>query len=240
MSNVFIKSGLALLGIGYVAKALEPKKGLGRGPGGVTKAQSASLQQAQAQARAQAKAGVKKVQMHTQDHISIDQRVGFIIKQLASDSLQPEVVSEARAIVSQKCASMDGGKRWCIDAKDRKGEADALYYAITNPNSPFAIRYTGDHARVDFFASSALTRRLPAEDCDGFTIRLGAWLRALGFEVACRVIQAKGEGSWSHIYLVAQLPDGRWYPLDPTEPQHGPGWEVPKHLVVKSRDWVVP
>lgn len=238
MSNALIKSGLALLGLGYVVKALEPEKptALGRGPGGASKSQAAQLQQAQA--RAQAKDGVRKVVMHGVENI--DQRVGHIVKQIVADSMDPQVISEARAIVSQKCRSMDGGKRWCVDAKDRKGEADALYYAVSNPNSPFAIRYTSDHARVDLFGSSALLRRLPSGDCDDSAIRLGAWLRALGFEVVCRVIQAKGEHSWSHIYLAAQLPDGRWYPLDPTEPQHGPGWEVPKHLVVKTRDWPVP
>ena len=46
-------------------------------------------------------------------------------------------------------------------------------------------------------------------------------------------MSSQGPGWW-------QASDGRWYPLDPTEPQQGPGWEVPKSMVVKSRDWIVP
>lgn len=173
----------------------------------------------------------------------IDNRVGRIAGQIRKDSLDPNVVSAARAIVSQKCGDLEGGRHWCVPVKDWKGEIKAVFHAVTNPNSPFAVRYTRDHVEVDMFASSELMARLPAEDCDGLTIRLGSLLRALGYHVRCRVVAPAGApNQWSHIYLAVAVPPGSkdgWMPLDPSEAQHGPFWEVPQSYISTKRDFEV-
>lgn len=173
----------------------------------------------------------------------ITSRVGRIAGQIRKDSLDPNVVSAARAIVSQKCGSIEGGRHWCVPVKDWKSEIRAVFAAVTNPNSPFSVRYTRDHVEVDMFASSALMQRLPAEDCDGLTIRLGALLRALGYHVRCRVVAPAGApDQWSHIYLAVAVPPGSkdsWMALDPSEAQHGAFWEVPSALISTKRDFDV-
>jgi hypothetical protein len=185
--------------------------------------------------------GLKTMKFYPAGDIS--QRVGRIAGQIKKDSLNPNVVSAARAIVSQKCGSLEGGRHWCIPAKDWKGEVKAVFSGVTNPNSPFAVRYTRDHVDVDMFASSELMSRLPAEDCDGLTIRLGALLRALGYHVRCRVVAPAGQpDAWSHIYLAVAVPPGSkdgWMPLDPSEPQHGAFWEVPQAYISTKRDFDV-
>ena len=173
----------------------------------------------------------------------IESRVGRITGQIKKDSLDPNVVSAARAIISQKCGTLEGGRHWCVPVKDWKGEIRAVFKAVTDPNSPFAVRYTRDHVEVDMFASSELMSRLPAEDCDGLTIRLGALLRALGYHVRARVVAPSGApNQWSHIYLAVAVPPGSkdsWLPLDPSDAQHGPFWEVPNAMISTKRDFDV-
>jgi hypothetical protein len=155
-------------------------------------------------------------------------------------------VTEARAVLSGTCPVEKGaGVRWCVPPKDWKMELVVLFLAVTDPNSKLAMRYTRDHATVDMFGSAALMRRLPAGDCDDFVIRLGALLHAVGYSVKCRVVAPAGApGQWAHIYLVVGDEPGnpnpaKWYALDPTEPQHGPFWEVPKHLISSVKDFDV-
>jgi hypothetical protein len=93
------------------------------------------------------------------------------------------------------------------------------------------------------FRSSALMRRIPTGDCDDMTIRLGAWLLIMGYGVKCRIVAPAGQpGQWAHIYLMATAVPGefdKWVPLDPTEPQHGFGWEVSKSMISSVRDFEV-
>ena len=82
------------------------------------------------------------------------------------------------------------------------------------------------------------------KDCDDFTIRLGALCYAIGYPVRARVVAPSGApNQWAHIYLMVgdvpgEAPE-RWLPLDPTEPQHPPFWEVPKHLISSVKDFDV-
>jgi hypothetical protein len=174
---------------------------------------------------------------------SIENRLRFIIDQMKKDSSDPKTISEVTTILSGKCPVERGGLDWCVKAKKWNSEIAMLFYAVTNPNSPYALRYTRDHAHIDMFRSSDLMRRIPIGDCDDFTIRLGAWLLAIGYSVKCRIVAPAGQpGQWAHIYLMAGTPPGentKWIPLDPTEPQHGFGWEVPKSMISSVRDFEV-
>lgn len=189
---------------------------------------------------------------------SIDNRLRYIIDQIRRDSKDPKTISEATLINSGKCPTANGGLKWCVPSKANAvvgvredtnqmrismAEVENLFWAIVNPNSPFAIRYTRDPINYDAFRSSDLMRRIPAGDCDDMTIRLGAWLMASGFIVKCRIVAPKGyPGQWAHIYLMVAVPAGekrRWIPLDPTEPQNGFGWEVSDAAISSKRDFEV-
>jgi hypothetical protein len=240
--NPLIGVGFAALGVGYI---YEWWKGSGEEApvaplpdGGATAglgyASGRALRPGQKEGSGE---GVRTLKLHPAG--DINQRVRYIVTQIRKDSLDPEVISEARTIVSGRCPTAKGGNvNWCVRPKDYLGEARAVFHALTNPNSAMAMRYTRDHTTVDMFGSSALMRRLPAGDCDDFCIRAGAILRALGFHVQCRVVAEAGQpGQWSHIYLMVTTPDGQTTKaFDPTEPQHGPFWEVPRHMVSSVKD----
>jgi hypothetical protein len=82
-------------------------------------------------------------------------------------------------------------------------------------------------------------------NCDDMAIRLGALLRSIGYAVRCRIVAPAGQPKqWAHIYLMVGNEPGtpspsRWYALDPTEPQHGPFWEVPDRLISTKKDYEV-
>ena len=186
--------------------------------------------------------GVRSVEFHTVG--DIDDRVNRIIGQIRKDSLDPKVITQARSIVSARCKAYPGGRvDWCVQPKNHKGEIEAIFRAITDPNSIYAVRYTRDHAGVDLFASNNLMDRLPAGDCDDMCIRGGALLRAIGFDVKCRVVAPAGSpNQWSHIYLMVGNPPGentKWYAFDAAEAQHGPFWEVPKQYISTVKDFPV-
>ena len=173
----------------------------------------------------------------------IDNRLKFIIDQMKKDARDPKTVTEATTILSGKCPTAKGGLKWCVPVKEWKSEVAMLYFALTNPNSPYALRYTRDPRDYDAFRSAELMRRIPAADCDDMTIRLGAWLLAVGYSVKCRIVAPAGQpGQWAHIYLMVGTPPGenkQWLPLDPTEAQYGPFWEVPNRLISSKRDFAV-
>jgi hypothetical protein len=229
--NKLVSTGFVLLGLGYLLEgkrsvngdsAAPATNGLGRVPN-------------------PGQRGIRDMKIH--DISTIDQRVAFIVNQIRTDSTRPEVISAARAIVSGKCPVDSGGIDWCIRPKDHKAEIAAIFHGITNPNSPYAVRYTRDHATVDLFGSNALMSRLPAGDCDDLCIRGGAMLRAIGFDVKCRVVAPAGQpNQWAHIYLMVGNPPGdnkQWIPFDASEALHGPFWEVPHYLVSTKRDFAV-
>jgi len=173
----------------------------------------------------------------------IDNRLKFIIDQMRKDARDPKTISEATTILSARCPTAKGGLRWCIPVKDWKSEVAMLFFALTNPNSPYALRYVRDPRDYDGFRSADLMRRIPAGDCDDMTIRLGAWLLAVGYSVKCRIVAPAGQpGAWAHIYLMVGTPPGEnkeWLPLDPTEAQNGPFWEVPNRLISSKKDYEV-
>jgi len=155
----------------------------------------------------------------------INQRVDKIKKLILKDSLSPIVREEALGILTQKC-----GNRWCVREKDYEGEISALFWALRDPKSPYAMRYTRDHVYVDQFHGSRVLRKLSGGDCDDGSVRLGAWLLAVGYPIKLRVIHAKGAPSWSHIYLLAGVPPTnptKWIPLDWSVEDAKPGWEAP-------------
>lgn len=262
--NPLIGIGFTALGIGYLYEAFQKNNtptpvggGLGRAPAGFRpNLPFAQLEGRGLGYRGQAlgnamdskgqnvlvvKDGVQSIKFYPAG--SIDNRLNFIIDQMKKDAQDPKTISEVTAIFGKKCPVDRGGIDWCVPAKKWKSELAMLFYAITNPNSPYALRYTRDHAHIDMFRSSALMRRIPIGDCDDFTIRLGAWCLILGYTVKCRIVAPAGQpGQWAHIYLMVGTPPGentKWIAMDPTEPQHGFGWEVSKGMISSVKDYEV-
>lgn len=173
-----------------------------------------------------------KVTTHTV--YTIDQRVALIRRLVEKGARDNDVRDIALGVVTRKC-----GEEWCVPPKDAKAEAAALYRAITDPKSPYAVRYTKEHEKVDVFQSARQTLRLKGGDCDDQVALLGSLLKSVGHDPRLVVMQATGAKDWSHILLADVLPSGgagdgvfvarasKWYFLDPTMPQHGPGWSPP-------------
>jgi len=162
---------------------------------------------------------------------SIQERVDYIAERIRKDSLKPIVREKALAVLTRKCETGSGGKRWCIAPKDYENEIRALYAAVQDANSDVAIRYVRDHIAVDQFHAADKLMRLKGGDCDDGTILLGAMLRSVGYPVKMRVIQDRASPTWSHIYLLVGLPPtnpNKWVPLDwSVYPFKNPGWEAP-------------
>lgn len=165
---------------------------------------------------------------------NIDERVAFIGRWLVEGSQHPQIITAARNIMAAKCGPA-GGKYWCVPPKNGEAEIKALFHAVTDPNSPYAIRYTSDHQTVDQFTHPAKMLEVNAEDCDGMVGYLGAMCRAIGIPVIARVVRDRHSPYWSHIYLMADVtksympggqPSGLWLPLDPTEPERGFRWQL--------------
>jgi hypothetical protein len=76
----------------------------------------------------------------------------------------------------------------------------------------------------------------PAGDCDDQAMLCAAMLRALAVPTAFKTIEADPDapGRYSHVYVVAELEDGRLYPLDCS---HGPAPNTEARPTGKSRVW---
>lgn len=91
---------------------------------------------------------------------NIDERVARIKQLAVKGSVDPMIREEALSILTRKCA-----EKWCVAEKDYMGEVSALFWALRDPRSPTALRYTRDHVVIDQFHSAPVLRRLNAGDC---------------------------------------------------------------------------
>jgi hypothetical protein len=164
---------------------------------------------------------IKSSKMHKVRNI--EERVGYIKKLIQRDSTSPRVKEAVARILGRKC-----GDKWCVPPKNYSGEVAALFNAVHDPKSPYALRYTRDHVTVDQFSSVSDLMDMKIGDCDDGAIYLAALLTSAGYPVKLRVIQAKGAPSWSHIYVLAGAPPNgptKWVPLDWSVDRPA-GWEV--------------
>lgn len=177
---------------------------------------------------------------------SIEQRAAIIAAFVRRESSSRKFKEAVAAILSRKC-----GGRWCVDPKNYAAESDALFTAVVDPKSPYAVRYTLDHPILDQYTSPAKTMSLRIGDCDDLVSYLGAFLGAAGHRPELVVMQAKGQPDWSHILLrepisatdgVDSAGEGEYRYLDPSM-QFGwgwkaAGWEPPglSRVLMSSRD----
>ncbi|MBZ5580908.1 MAG: transglutaminase-like domain-containing protein [Acidobacteriia bacterium] len=91
-----------------------------------------------------------------------------------------------------------------------------------------------DQAEVLIRPVDLLTMPQPKGDCDDFSMLAAAMLRSVGIDSAFKTVAAEsGNPNYSHVYVLALLPDGQ----TPLDASHGPtlGWEVTAQG--KSRLW---
>jgi len=158
---------------------------------------------------------------------NIGERISLIIDSIRRDSLEPTAREIASTLLSGRRVGRNGRIEWAVPPKDHLAEIRAVFNGIRDPANPFALRYTGDHAEVDQFASTRVNTKLNIADCDDMTIVTGSVLRAVGYPVRVRVVAADSN-DWSHVYLKVGIPPvepTRWIALDLSE-DNPAGWEL--------------
>jgi hypothetical protein len=97
----------------------------------------------------------------------------------------------------------------------------------------------GEKDQQDLLLSPSVLFRMdkPSEDCDGFTMALGALLVCLGVPVVIATVAADAgdKTRWSHVFLVSII-NGEPIPLDASHGV-GPGWMVPPNNIYRWQAW---
>lgn len=185
---------------------------------------------------------IGKPKLKQYDISDIDQRVGLIGELIRKGSLSPDLRERTVQILSQKCDVLGridnvNGTKWCVREKDCLGEVKAIFEAIRNPRSRYAVRYTRDAMLADVFTAPERTLlKSHGGDCDDYVIVLGSMLMGVGHPVRLRVVAtrnesfADAEAPWSHIYLLTPTtfdnPNAKWISVDASMDKPL-GWEAP-------------
>lgn len=105
--------------------------------------------------------GVGKPKLKQYDISDIDTRVGLIGELIRKGSLSPDLRERTIEILSLKCDALGrpsaNGPHWCVREKDCLGEVKAIFEAIRNPRSKYAVRYTRDAMLADVFTAPERT-----------------------------------------------------------------------------------
>lgn len=182
-----------------------------------------------------------KPKLKQYDLTDIDDRVGLIGELIRKGSLSPDLRERTVEILSLKCDNLGrvsaNGTQWCVREKDCLGEVKAIFDAIRNPQSKYAVRYTRDAMLADVFTAPERTLlKSHGGDCDDYVIVLGSMLMAVGHPVRMRVVATRrsdvpdSKAPWSHIYLLTPTtfdnPNAQWISVDGS--MNKPlGWEAP-------------
>jgi len=102
-----------------------------------------------------------KPKLKQYDVKDIDTRVGLIGELIRKGSLSPDLRERTVALLASKCDALgridDGAGRFCVAEKDCMGEVKAIFDAIRNPRSKYAVRYTRDAMLADVFVAPERT-----------------------------------------------------------------------------------
>lgn len=232
LAGGFVLSALANMKNG-VEGPFEPGiKGLGEGEGKDTKALPSGGGR---------KGVIGKPKVKQYDIEDIDDRVALVGDLIRKGSLSPDLRERTVEILSQKCDVLGridnkSGTKWCVPEKNCLGEVKALFEAVRNPRSKYAVRYTRDALLADVFTAPERTLlKSHGGDCDDYVILLGSMLMSVGHQVKLRVIATRRQGvddriaPWSHIYLITptDFEDTRkWVSVDASMDKPL-GWEAP-------------
>lgn len=224
-----VGTGLGLIHAGLTHEAAEA--GLGAVPGAIPAGQKRL-------APGQVRSRVYVVR-------NLTERVSHIIAQIRKGKLNPGVREYTGRLLSRK----DKNGAWVTPEKDWPAEVVTIFRAVR-----MGVRYTHDPHGVDQFTAAARTLQWGVGDCDDYVVVLGSMLQSVGYPVRLRTVltkqgyqqalrERKPIPEADHIYLLTRVPPmgagGVWYPLDASVDKPA-GWEVPRELIVKLRDFEVP
>lgn len=172
---------------------------------------------------------------------SIERSIRAIRKLAQDDSAKTQMKEIVAAILGRQCPAAGRGVKDCVPEKDWPAEHRAIWNAVVDPNSPYHMRYTRDHVRIDQFTSPLKSMtKLHIGDCDDGTSAFAALGMAAGYSAIGEVVQAKGAGTWSHIYTLLGTPPGphagvkQWTSFDLAMTEKGFGWRVPESMLEKD------
>ena len=173
---------------------------------------------------------------------TLEARIAILRKLALAGGEDSDVRAKALAVLTRKCG-VGPARKNCVPEKGWDKEVEALFNAYRDPRSEIAVRYVRDPITKDTFVGAKRTLASGGADCDDSAVALGALFMSVGYSLKFRVIQGKDAPTWSHIYILVGVPPGggkveRWVPLDPTM-DRAAGWEPPKSLVVRSKDFLV-
>lgn len=170
---------------------------------------------------------------------NLDDRIRYIARMARKGRLDPRMREFTVKLVSRRC-----GGSWCTPEKNWRAEADAVFKELRQRY----YRYVRDTYGVDLYQHPKRTLQFGGGDCDDATILMAAALGAIGFKVKARVIQTVDADDWNHIYALVEIPAaggaaGReggsgatWVPYD-LSMDKPPGWEAPRSMVKRVRDY---
>lgn len=217
LGKVIMGLGGLIGGLGLLGEALAP---------------AASLAEAPDAKRKQLPSGKKgNLTWTTKKVNTIDDRLKYIIEMIQKGRRNPQIRQFAVQAVSKKC-----GDSWCTPEKDWEAEVDTMFNVVRQH-----VRYVRDTYGVDLYQHPKRTIQFGGGDCDDYTITLGSLLQAIGYPIKCRVIQTVDSDDWNHIYLLVGLPPRgptKWKVLDASVDKPA-GWEAPKRMIAKIRDFLV-
>lgn len=111
-----------------------------------------------------------------------------------------------------------------IKSKNHIGEARSIYDFVSR-----RVRYQKDPLDVETVQSPTATIQIGAGDCDDHSGLVAGLAMAVGIPARLRVV-GHSEDRLVHIFTELFV-DGKWFPADTTEPNHGFGWRPPKFPV---------
>ena len=170
---------------------------------------------------------------------SLEERIAILRKLALAGGEDSDVRAKALAVLTRKCG-VGPARKNCVPEKGWDKEVEALFRAFTDPRSEISVRYTRDTITKDLFVGVKKTLQLGGGDCDDMSTALAALFMSVGYKAQLKVVQGKGAPTWSHVFIRVGIPPGggpveRWISLDPSMPEHGPGWEPPKGSIIREK-----
>jgi len=117
-----------------------------------------------------------------------------------------------------------------VPERDDLGEIRTLFEFVRD-----RIRYVSDINDTETLHAAFKVYELGAGDCDDKVILLASLLESIGYRTRFVAAGYVDPTLFDHVYMAVMLSDGRFLPLDPSEPE-APGWSPPGPLVYMLED----
>jgi Transglutaminase-like superfamily len=124
-----------------------------------------------------------------------------------------------------------------VEVNKKKAEAEAIYNFVRD-----SVRYTKDPYGFEYLTTPPVLLediRLyqegrgdrPVGDCDDMTVLSLSLLKAIGFQVAIKVVSFTPNKKFGHVYGLIRV-GYDWMPIDCVRPDQNMGWESKGHTRV--------